>query len=186
MNNLGSKIIETKRLILKPVSMQEQKRSWEILMLENVRKYYLVIPKKFKDNLFDWEKQKKFYEKEVEHAHDLDVYKWSIFIKDTNTYIGKIMCQDNDELDKSIRDVGWYIDPDFQGKGYASEAAFAMMDYMFNEVEINKIITGAAEDNPASWKIMEKYGFIDLNKTTEVQYTFLDEPTNIKTYIKNR
>ena len=51
-----------------------------------------------------------------------------------------------------------------------------MMDYMFNECEIEEIKTGAAIQNPASWKIMEKYGFEKQNYTKMVEYTYLDEP----------
>ena len=58
-----------------------------------------------------------------------------------------------------------------------------MIDYMFNEVDINEIRTGAAIVNPASWMIMEKLGFIRQDKTKMVQYTFLDEPVEDYSYI---
>jgi RimJ/RimL family protein N-acetyltransferase len=51
-----------------------------------------------------------------------------------------------------------------------------MIDYMFNECEIDEIITGAAIINPASWKIMEKLGFERLPETRMIDYTFMDEP----------
>ena len=51
-----------------------------------------------------------------------------------------------------------------------------MMDYMFNECEIEEIKTGAAIQNPASWMIMEKFGFVRLDKTKMVEYTYVDEP----------
>ena len=47
---------------------------------------------------------------------------------------------------------------------------------MFNEVEINKIITGAAISNIPSWKIMEKIGFKREKETELVYYTYKDEP----------
>jgi RimJ/RimL family protein N-acetyltransferase len=49
-----------------------------------------------------------------------------------------------------------------------------MIDYMFIECEISEIITGAAIQNPASWKIMEKLGFERQSKIKMVQYTYLD------------
>ena len=84
--------------------------------------------------------------------------------------------EDNSIEDKSIRGVGWYIDPIYQGNGYGTEAAKATLDYMFNEVEINKIITGAAISNIPSWKIMEKIGFKREKETELVYYTYKDEP----------
>ena len=187
MNLIGSKIIETERLILKPKTMQEQKRLWEILMIPEVNKVYLTTPAKFRDKLKDWSKQEPFYEEKISHANDKDVFEWSIFLKDTNECIGKIdyheySKEDNEINDLSIRGVGWYIDPIHQGKGYGTEAAKHTLKYMFEEVEISKIITGAAIDNPASWKIMDRLGYTKLPQTKLVTYTYLDEPVEIYTY----
>ena len=187
MNLIGSKIIETERLILKPQTMQEQKRLWEILMIPEVNKVYLTTPAKFRDKLKDWSKQEPFYEEKISHANDNDVFEWSIFLKETNECIGKIdyheySKEDNEINDLSIRGVGWYIDPIHQGKGYGTEAAKHTLKYMFEEVEISKIITGAAIDNPASWKIMDRLGYTKLPQTKLVTYTYLDEPVEIYTY----
>ncbi len=178
MRYLGSSTIETDRLILKAQTMDEQHYLWTILMLPEVNKYYLTVPKKFKDNLLDWDLQKKYYEKEMEHANDKDVFKWSIFLKETGKCIGRLSCQDKEDdsiKDSSIRDVGWFIDPLYQGQGYATEAAKAMLDFMFLKCDIKKIITAAAKENKSSWKIMEKLGFERTDKTIMIQYTFVDE-----------
>jgi RimJ/RimL family protein N-acetyltransferase len=177
MKMLGSKILETDRLILKPQTMEEQKYLWEVLMLPEVNRLYLSISRKFKDKLFDWEKQEPFYKKDMERANDPDVFRWSLFLKETGECIGRYSCQDGPFEDKpEIRDVGWYIDPKYNGKGYGTEAAKVMIDYMFTECEIDEIITSAAIVNPASWKIMEKLGFKRLPETKWVDYTFMEEP----------
>ena len=191
MNYLGSKQLETKRLLLKTQTMNEQKRLWEILMIPEVNKYYLNVSTKLREKLLDWDIQEKFYKKEMEYANDKDIFKWSIFLKDTEECIGRISCQESYDENSSvrepnIRDVGWYIDPFYQGKGYGTEAAIAMIDYMFNEVGIEKIITGAAIINKPSWKIMERLGFTRQDKTFMVQYTFLDELTEDYSYILNK
>ncbi len=187
MNYLGSKEIETERLFLKTPTMKEQKRLWEILMMPEVNRYFLTVPSKFREKLSDWNQQEEYYKRDVEHAGDSDIFRWSIFLKDTGECIGRISCheahdEDPEVMDPSIRGVGWLIDPAFQGKGYATEAAIAMMDYMFQEVGINEIRTGAAIVNPASWKIMERLGFTRQNKTKMIQYTFLEEPVEDYSY----
>lgn len=179
MKYLGSKTLETERLILKAQTMNEQKYLWSILMLPEVNRYYLTVSKKFANKLLDWSKQEDFYQKDMEHANDLDVFKWSIFIKETGECIGRVSCHEAHDEDESIenpniRGVGWFIDPAYSGNRYGSEAAVAMMDYMFNECEIDEIKTGAAIENPASWMIMEKFGFVRSDKTKFVNYTFLD------------
>ncbi len=47
---------------------------------------------------------------------------------------------------------------------------------MFSECEIDEIRTGAAIQNPASWKIMESFGFVKLDNTKLVEYTYLEAP----------
>lgn len=149
-------------------------------MNPDVNRYFLVVSPKFREKLKDWNMQKIFYEEDIEHAIDNDVFKWSIFLKTTDECIGRLSCHeahDEDEAinDANIRGVGWIIDPNFQGKGYGTEAAKTMIDFMFLECEIEQIVTSAAICNPASWKIMEKLDFEKQEGTKLVQYTYLDE-----------
>ena len=181
MKNLGSKTLETERLILRAQTMDEQKYLWSVLMNPDVNRYYLTVPKKFAEKLKDWDKQEEYYKEDMKHANDPDVFKWSVFIKDTGECIGRVSCHKSSdegyETDNpSIRGVGWYIDPKYKGHGYGYEAAQAMMDYMFNECEIDEIKTGAAIQNQASWKIMEKFGFEKLEETKMIEYTYVDDP----------
>lgn len=180
MKYLGSKLLRTKRLELRPQTMKEQYYLWQLIMNSEINKYYLTVPRKFREKLKIWEAQEQYYIEEMKHANDKDTFKWSIYLKDTNQCIGRITCheahdEDNQINDSNIRGVGWFIDPKYQGMGYATEAANKMLDYMFNECEINEIKTSAAVKNPSSWILMEKCGFIRKNETKLVEYTYLDE-----------
>lgn len=183
MNNINSKDLHTNRLDLRLPSMSEQHQLWEILCLEEVNNLYFPTPDRIfrkyelsKDNindlkearkifltqLNDWERQEPFYKAKVEsvkNQEDSSKFTWSIFLKDTDIVIGQVTCQEKDDEPLDIRDVGWFIDPKYQGKGYAGEAAEAMLNFMFNEVDIKEIRTSAAGINTASWKIMERLGF---------------------------
>lgn len=180
MNMIESKTIETERLVLRSSKMEEQKRLWEILMIPEVNKFYLTSAKKYANNKehWTWDTQEKFYKSKVIIADNNDVFGWSVFLKPDFTIsgkeevIGQVTAQESVD-DITIRDVGWYIDPVYQGKGFATEAAKAMIDYMFKEVEIDKISSGAVKDNIASCKIFEKLGFIKTGEVThESPYTF--------------
>lgn len=188
MNKMNSKNLYTDRLELRVPTMKEQHRLWEILVDENVNQYYFPTPdrifvknnlskdnidalkkarKIFMEQLSDWERQEPFYEKKIEcikMQDDSQKYTWSIFLKNTDTVIGQITCQPKDNEPENVRDVGWFIDPNYQRQGYATEAANRVLDFMFNEVEITDIKTSAAEINPGSWKIMEKLGFRFIGK----------------------
>lgn len=181
MKFLGSKPLESKRLLILPQTMKEAKTLWEILCMDEVNKYYLTIPKKFKERFKDWSIQEPFYKKKIENINN-ETFQWSIFIKDTKECIGQISVQekefDKDEIvNKSIRDIGWFINPRHQGKGYAKEAASKILEYMFNEVGISEIKTSAAVCNKASWKLMESLGFTRRSEETHLIdcYTFVDD-----------
>ncbi|WP_082114022.1 GNAT family N-acetyltransferase [Kiloniella litopenaei] len=55
-------------------------------------------------------------------------------------------------------EIGWLILPEFQGRGYASEAARALIKVGFEELGLHRIIATAQPQNPASCRVMEKIG----------------------------
>ena len=201
MKNISIRDFKTDRLLIKIPTMQEQYALWNILRDENVNRYYFPTPdriflknnlskdnigdlkqarKIFMEQLNDWKRQRPFYEKKIEAINKEDnsqKYTWSIFLK-TGEIIGQITVQPKDEYadNPKIRDVGWFINPKYQGNGYATEAAAEVLRFMFEEVEIDQIITSAAIVNQGSWRIMEKLGF---KKTGEKQSTYLDDEDNI-------
>lgn len=209
MKNIDSRNISTERLDLRLPSMDEQHRLWEILCIDEVNELYFPTPGRiykkynllggsieefnearriFLSELKDWERQEPFYKAKVDAVKNQDnsqKFTWSIFLKGTNIVIGQITCQPKDNEPDDVRDVGWYIDPAYQGHGYASEAAIAMLDFMFNEVEIREIKTSAADINPGSWKIMEKLGFI---YTGDYKSTYIknNEIVTCKNYYGNK
>lgn len=182
MNFIGTKELVTDRLVLKKQTMEEQKRLWEILTMPEVNKHYLVIPKNRKEKFLNWNIQEEFYNKKVNPDNPGEFFQWSIFLKDTDICIGQISVQESDSDDKAIRDIGWFIDPIYHNKGYVTEAAISVLNYMFNEVDIKKIVSSVAVVNPASYRVMEKLGFVkNEEKTKFVDYTFCDEP--VENYI---
>ena len=177
MNRLGSKQLETKRLLLHKTEEKDLKELWNILCIDSVNKYYLTSKLNY-----DWEEEKKWQYKKLENASDLDVFVWTIELKETNEVIGQISVQEKDKENENIRDIGWFIDPSYQNKGYAYEAALEVLKYMFLEVEIEKIITSSAIINTSSWKLMDKLGFNKVNKTKMVKYTFVEEEVENQIY----
>lgn len=74
-----------------------------------------------------------------------DKFLWSIILKNKNECIGQISvheAHDEDEeiTDKSIRGIGWFINPKYQRQGLAYEATSVILEYMFNEVEIEETL----------------------------------------------
>ena len=177
MKLLGSKELETKRLILHKTEEKDLKRLWEILLIKDVSRYYLTS--KINDS---WEKELPYQMKKLELSSNNDVFCWTIELKENNEVIGQISVQESNNPNKAIRDIGWFLDPKYQKKGYAYEAAIEVLKYMFLTVKIEKIETGAAIINPSSWRLMEKLGAKRLNTTCFVKYTFLDKEIELYKY----
>ncbi len=60
----------------------------------------------------------------------------------------------------------WAIAPEHQRKGYASEAAQAMIDYAFNILNLRRIVATTEYDNLASQAVMRRLGMtIEQNPT---------------------
>jgi RimJ/RimL family protein N-acetyltransferase len=55
-------------------------------------------------------------------------------------------------------ELGWCFDPDFQGKGYATECVFELLRISFAELRLHRVIANCFAENEPSWRIMEKVG----------------------------
>ena len=57
-------------------------------------------------------------------------------------------------------EIGWRFIPESWGHGYAVEAAQAVIDYLFKEQRMPKVVAFASEGNKKSFKVMEKLGMM--------------------------
>jgi len=56
-------------------------------------------------------------------------------------------------------ELGYWLGVDSWGHGFATEAARAVIDYGFEELDIEHLLAGARVANPASRNVLEKCGF---------------------------
>jgi RimJ/RimL family protein N-acetyltransferase len=56
-------------------------------------------------------------------------------------------------------EVGYWLGVPFWGKGYATEAARALIDHAFGELGYDVLVSGARVSNPASRRVLQKCGF---------------------------
>lgn len=73
------------------------------------------------------------------------------------------------------------IDPDYWGKGYATEALRGLLSYCFNHLELQVVTADHFIDNPTSGHILQKMGFVETGKGTANSAARL-EPAAIITY----
>ena len=56
-------------------------------------------------------------------------------------------------------ELGYWLGVDHWGKGYATEALHAVIDYAFTDLDHAALQAGARVTNPASRRVLEKCGF---------------------------
>jgi ribosomal-protein-alanine N-acetyltransferase len=63
-------------------------------------------------------------------------------------------------------DLAYFVHPNCQGKGIATEAAKGMIDYAIKEFGADKVVATAHPDNKASQKVLERMGFAFTGATS--------------------
>jgi len=54
--------------------------------------------------------------------------------------------------------IGWILGKAYEGRGYATEAATALLDYLFRTVGFHRVYAMTSPDNRRSWRLMERLG----------------------------
>lgn len=62
-------------------------------------------------------------------------------------------------------DFGYWLAPEAWGKGYATEASAAFMDWVVRKHGVKAFTAGHIDDNPASGRVLEKLGFIHAGRS---------------------
>lgn len=90
-----------------------------------------------------------------------DVY--AIVLKSENKVIGSIGLHDKiidiKQCDLKQREIGYVLNPAYWGNGYVPEAVKRLLDYGFNELDLDLIWCGHYDFNSKSKRVNEKCGF---------------------------
>jgi ribosomal-protein-alanine N-acetyltransferase len=63
--------------------------------------------------------------------------------------------------------TGYSLLPEYRGKGYATEAVRALVDWAFGHPEVRKVIAETLSGNEASIRVLERAGFRRSRKASE-------------------
>lgn len=82
----------------------------------------------------------------------------AICLRETGQVIGDLFggAGENDENETAA--VGWHLNPQFGGQGYAFEAAWALLDHLFREKGFRRLYAYVEDHNRASQRLCEKLG----------------------------
>ena len=83
-------------------------------------------------------------------------------------------------------DIGWRLKRSAWGKGYATEGAKRCLEYAFNELDINRIISVCTIKNKKSENVMKKIGMIKKGEFNHPEMSNHPTYTKHSCYVKNR
>jgi ribosomal-protein-alanine N-acetyltransferase len=68
---------------------------------------------------------------------------------------------------QGVVEISYAIDPAHQGKGFATAAARAMVDFAFRAAEVRRVIAHTLPDSPASQRVLLKSGFAHTGQVVD-------------------
>ena len=155
------KIIETERLVLRPVTLDDAEAMFEYASDKENTRYTFPTNQSLeetKNNIAQ------FY-----LANPLG--RWGIELKCTGEFIGTI---DLHKLDTVLKkaSIGYIINQKYWNQGLTTEANRAVIELAFEKIGMNMLTALHDKDNPASGKVMEKSG---MHFSHEEPYACIDQ-----------
>jgi len=88
-------------------------------------------------------------------------YRFCITLKEDDKMIGGIGYGIAAEtpVGKIADPMGWFISPEYQNKGYMTEAVKRVLDFAFLQDNCVRVVTACFKENMATQKVMAKAGF---------------------------
>lgn len=167
MNHLGTKVLETERLILRPfreTDSEDMYNNWACS--DHVTKYLTWPPHS------SIEVTKEILELWISSYGDQKNYQWCVEWKENHQAIGSIGIVHLDDKIDAV-EIGYCIGEAYWNRGITTEALKAIIRFLFEEVGCNRISARHDTNNPNSGRVMKKAGLLyegtlleaDLNKT---------------------
>ncbi len=150
-----SRILETDRLVLRPMSDSDYKSLQEVLSDPETMKYYAApYDEAGVQKWIDWCKAS-----QAKRGFSL----WSVILKETGQMIGD--CGVSMQIiDDEIRpEIGYHLNKKYHHQGIGKEMTQAVRDYFFTHFNDNEVYSYMDKDNLPSYKTAEANGMTYLH-----------------------
>ena len=145
-------VLDTERLLLRPITVDDAEF---ILALLNEPSFLRYIGDKQVRNVEDARQYILNGPIASYERHGLGLL--LVELRDSHTRIGMCGLLKRDELPEP--DIGFALIPDFWNKGFAFEAAAAVLQDARDRLKLQRILAITSLDNDASIKLLERLGF---------------------------
>lgn len=150
------KIIETQRLILREIELSDKKGLFDLDSKPEVHRYIGTKP------LQTLEEAVEVIELIQKQYQENGIGRWAVIDKASQEFLGwSGLKYFRTSLNNRIHfyDLGYRFIPKYWGKGFATEAGQAWVDYAFNILEQEQLYAAVDPDNIGSKNVLLKLGF---------------------------
>ena len=151
------KVLETDRLIIREITLNDLDDLYKIYEDESIFKYT--------DNLYERQAEEIFTQSYIKNMYAFYGYGlWVILLKETGELIGRVGLSNRDVNGKIEVEIGYLIGKEFQKKGYAREACTAIIDFSKYKLDLDKLNCFCIEENIQGISLAKKLGFEYIGK----------------------
>jgi RimJ/RimL family protein N-acetyltransferase len=145
--------LRTERLVLRPATAADVESTWRFRRLEAVSRWLTR-------EVATLDEHRALFEDPAWLAR-------TIVVELDGTVIGDLMVRVTDawaqaevaEQAAGVQaELGWVLDPEHSGHGYASEAVRALLRICFEDLGLRRVSAECFAANEASWRLMERVG----------------------------
>ncbi|KAB2334514.1 GNAT family N-acetyltransferase [Cytobacillus depressus] len=143
--------LETERLLLRKITLEDVEDMYSYCSNEEVSKYVTWdTHQKLSDT-------KEFVEFALNQYENRKVAPWGIEYKENEKLIGTIDFV-SWQVQHNVAEIGYIISQDYWGKGIATEAATEVIQFGFNHMNLVRIQARCFVENIGSERVMKKTG----------------------------
>ena len=144
------KIIETERLFLREMTMEDFAAYYRVLGDPSIMVHYPYS--------FDEKRVREWIERNMKRYQDDGFGLWAVCLKETGEMIGDCGLTLQNIDGQMLPEIGYHIRADQQRKGYAKEAAAAVRDWAFANTEYPALYSYCKYTNVGSFRTAESIG----------------------------
>jgi RimJ/RimL family protein N-acetyltransferase len=145
--------IDTARLSLRPATAVDLEPTWRYRRLEEVSRWLIRAPGTVEDYRAQFEAPDSLAKTLVIELRGQVVGDLMVTVED-----GWAQAEITEQARRVQAELGWVLDPDHGGHGYASEAVRELIRICFEELGLRRVTANCFADNAASWRLMERVG----------------------------
>ncbi len=157
--------LKTERLRVIPLNLENLR-----LLIEDRQRMERNLGLQITGNMLD-EHVKKAVEISLKYAiEDEKNYlwhtNWQIVLKEEKCSIGSLGFKNCPNENGEV-EVGYDLQPEYQGKGYMTEALKEIVKWAFEQPHISSVISETEKTNKPSYRVLEKVGMIKYRETEQ-------------------